>query len=83
MPLEDLQRCRPRWWNFRYVGLPRPVLRGYRYVEVSNLGVPRKIITGKRQHNDTEPEPVEEGLRFIGPHDSLSGGRANVAATKE
>lgn len=65
-------------------GLSRSVLRGYRYIEVTDLGVRRKIVTGKRQHNNTEPVLVEGEWRFIVTlHDSLSGERANVAASRE
>ncbi len=45
--------------------LVKEVLRDYRYVEATGLGVPRKIIAGMRQHNGTEPDLVEEESRFI------------------
>ena len=45
--------------------LIKEVLRDYRYVEATGLGVPRKIIAGMRQHNGTEPDLVEEETRFI------------------
>ena len=45
--------------------LVKEILRDYRYVEATGLGVPRKIIQGMRQHNGTEPDLVEEEDRFI------------------
>jgi ATP-dependent DNA helicase RecG len=45
--------------------LIKEVLRDYRYVEATGLGVPRKIIEGMRTHNDTEPDLIEEESRFI------------------
>ena len=45
--------------------LIKEVLRDYRYVEATGLGVPRKIIAGMRAHNGTEPDLVEEESRFI------------------
>lgn len=36
--------------------LIKEVLRDYRYVEATGLGVPRKIIPGMRKHNGTEPD---------------------------
>jgi ATP-dependent DNA helicase RecG len=45
--------------------LIKEVLRDYRYVEATGLGVPRKIIEGMRAHNGTEPDLVEEDARFI------------------
>ena len=45
--------------------LIKEVLRDYRYVEATGLGVPRKIVAGMRQHNGTEPDLVEEESRFI------------------
>jgi ATP-dependent DNA helicase RecG len=41
------------------------VLRDYRYVEATGLGVPRKIVAGMRAHNGTEPDLIEEEERFI------------------
>ena len=29
------------------------------------MGIPRKIIRGMREHNDTEPDLIEEGERFL------------------
>lgn len=45
--------------------LIKEVLRDYRYVEATGLGVPRKIIKGMRDHNGTDPGLVEEDDRFI------------------
>jgi len=45
--------------------LIKEVLRDYRYVEATGLGVPRKIIKGMRDHNGTDPGLVEENDRFI------------------
>ena len=45
--------------------LIKEVLRDYRYVEATGLGVPRKIIEGMRVHNGTEPDLVEEESRFV------------------
>ncbi|GIW94560.1 MAG: ATP-dependent DNA helicase [Pirellulaceae bacterium] len=45
--------------------LIKEVLRDYRYIEASGLGVPRKIIKGMREHNGTEPDLIEEADRFI------------------
>ncbi len=45
--------------------LIKEVLRDYRYIEATGLGVPRKIIQGMRAHNGTEPDLIEENGRFI------------------
>jgi ATP-dependent DNA helicase RecG len=45
--------------------LIKEVLRDYRYVDARGLGIPRKIIPLMRDHNDTEPELVEEDDRFV------------------
>jgi ATP-dependent DNA helicase RecG len=45
--------------------LIKEVLRDYRYIEATGLGVPRKIIEGMRMHNGTEPDLIEEEDRFI------------------
>lgn len=44
--------------------LVKEVLRDYRYVEATGLGVPRKIVRGMHEHNGTEPDLVEEDDRF-------------------
>ena len=43
--------------------LLKDVMRDYAYLE--HMGIPRKIIRGMREHNDTEPDLIEEGERFI------------------
>ena len=40
------------------------VMRDYAYVEARGMGVRNKIIPGMRNHNDTEPELIEEEHRF-------------------
>lgn len=45
--------------------LVKDVLRDYRYVEATGLGVPRKIVDGMRAHNGTEPDLIERDDRFI------------------
>lgn len=45
--------------------LIKEVLRDYRYIEATGLGVPRKIIEGMRVHNDTAVDLVEEESRFM------------------
>ena len=44
--------------------LVKEVLRDYRYIEATGLGVPRKIIRGMLKHNGKEPELIEEPDRF-------------------
>jgi ATP-dependent DNA helicase RecG len=45
--------------------LVKEVLRDYRYIEATGLGVPRKIVEGMRAHNGTDPDLIEEDDRFI------------------
>ena len=45
--------------------LIKEVLRDYRYIEATGLGVPRKLIAGMRAHNGTVAELIEEDSRFI------------------
>ena len=45
--------------------LLKDVMRDYAYLEHMGMGIPRKIIRGMREHNDTEPDLIEEGERFI------------------
>ena len=45
--------------------LIKEVLRDYRYIEATGLGVPRKIIQGMRAHNGTDPDLIEDADRFI------------------
>ena len=42
----------------------KEILRDYRYVEATGLGVPRRIVQGMRQHNETDPDLVEQEDRF-------------------
>lgn len=44
--------------------LVKEVLRDYRYIEATGLGVPRKIVIGMRAHNGTDPDLIEEDDRF-------------------
>ena len=44
--------------------LLKDVMRDYGYLEHMGMGVPRKIIRGMREHNDTEPDLVEQDERF-------------------
>ncbi len=44
--------------------LVKEVLRDYRYIEATGLGVPRKIIRGMLEHNGKEPDLIEEEDRF-------------------
>ncbi|SRR6266704_408555 len=44
--------------------LIKEVLRDYRYVEATGLGVPRKIVRGMQEHNGTNPDLIEEEDRF-------------------
>jgi len=45
--------------------LIKEVLRDYRYMEATGLGVPRKIIAGMLTHNGTEPDLIEEEYSFM------------------
>ena len=45
--------------------LIKEVLRDYRYIEATGLGIPRRIIDGMRTHNGTEPDLIEEDDRFL------------------
>jgi ATP-dependent DNA helicase RecG len=44
--------------------LIKDVMRDYRYLEHSGMGVPRKIVKCMKEHNGTEPELIEEGELF-------------------
>lgn len=44
--------------------LIKDVMRDYRYLEHSGMGVPRKIVKCMKEHNNTEPVLLEEGERF-------------------
>jgi len=56
--------------------LIKEVLRDYRYVEATGLGVPRKIVAGMRAHNGTEPDLIEEETCFKVRLWKQSSGRA-------
>jgi ATP-dependent DNA helicase RecG len=45
--------------------LIKEVLRDYRYIEATGLGVPRKIVEGMLIHNGTDPDIVEEESRVL------------------
>lgn len=45
--------------------LIKEVLRDYRYIEATGLGVPRRIIAGMLAHNGTDPDLIEEESRFV------------------
>lgn len=45
--------------------LVKEVLRDYRYIEATGLGVPRKIVQGMLAHNGTEPDLIEDDDRFL------------------
>ena len=45
--------------------LIKDVMRDYRYLEHSGMGIPRKIVKCMREHNGTEPVLIEEGERFM------------------
>ena len=44
--------------------LIKDVMRDYRYLEHSGMGVPRKIVKCMKEHNGTEPRLTEDGERF-------------------
>jgi len=44
--------------------LVKDVMRDYRYLEHSGMGVPRKIVKCMLEHNGTEPVLIEDGERF-------------------
>jgi ATP-dependent DNA helicase RecG len=44
--------------------LIKDVMRDYRYLENSGMGVPRKIVRFMRAHNGTEPMLIEDGESF-------------------
>lgn len=45
--------------------LIKDVMRDYRYLEHSGMGIPRKIVKCMKEHNGTEPALIEDGERFI------------------
>ena len=44
--------------------LIKDVMRDYRYLEHSGMGVPRTIVKSLKAHNNTEPVLIEDGERF-------------------
>ena len=58
-PARMLTGCRA-WRN----QLVKDVMRDYRYLEHSGMGVPRKIVKCMREHNGTVPVLIEDGERF-------------------
>lgn len=44
--------------------LLKDVMRDYGYLEHMGMGIPRIIVRGMKEHNNTDPELVEEGERF-------------------
>lgn len=44
--------------------LIKDVMRDYRYLEHSGMGVPRKIVRCMKEHNGTEPVLIEDGESF-------------------
>jgi len=44
--------------------LLKDVMRDYGYLEHMGMGVPRKIIRGMQEHNNTDPELIEADERF-------------------
>ena len=45
--------------------LLKDVMRDYGYLEHMGMGVPRKIVRGMQEHNQTDSDLVEDGERFI------------------
>ena len=45
--------------------LLKDMMRDYGYLEHMGLGVPRKIVRGMKEHNQTDPDLIEEEERFI------------------
>ncbi len=45
--------------------LLKDVMRDYGYLEHMGMGVPRKIIRGMKEHNQTEPDLIENNERFL------------------
>ncbi len=44
--------------------LIKDIMRDYRYLEHSGMGIPRKIVKCMKEHNGTEPVLIEDGERF-------------------
>ena len=45
--------------------LLKDVMKDYRYLEHMGMGVPRKIIREMKEHNQTDPDLIEEHERFV------------------
>ena len=45
--------------------LLKDIMRDYGYLEHMGMGVPRIIVRGMKEHNETDPYLVEEGERFM------------------
>jgi len=45
--------------------LLKDVMKDYGYLEHMGMGVPRKIIRGMKEHNQTDPDLIEEDERFV------------------
>lgn len=45
--------------------LLKDVMRDYNYLEHMGMGVPRKIVRGMKNHNQTDPQLIEDQERFI------------------
>ena len=45
--------------------LLKDVMRDYAYLEHMGMGVPRKIVQGMNKYNQTDPDLVEDGERFV------------------
>ncbi len=43
----------------------REMMRDYGYLEGMGMGVPRIIVRGMKEHNNTEPDFIEDGERFV------------------
>ena len=43
----------------------RDAIRDYGYMEQLGMGVRRKIVQGMRDHNQSDPDLIEDGERFI------------------
>jgi ATP-dependent DNA helicase RecG len=44
--------------------LIKDVMRDYRYLEHSGMGIPRKVVAGMQAHNGTLPDLIEQGESF-------------------
>ena len=44
--------------------LLKDIMRDYGYLEHMGMGIPRKIVRGMKEHNDTDPDLIEDDERF-------------------